>query len=185
MLRRIMRRAIRAMRLLGWSGAGAAGAAAGGPGLHGARPTRSWPPTSSRISSYAYGEEEAFLTTLRGGHHHPRHRDRRDQEPRSSTTLSGDKAFQLHDTYGFPIDLTLEIAAEQGLAGRRGGLPPADGASSASGPRRTRRRARPATPTCRRTGGCWTRRAGDVHRIRRDRPRVAGAGAADDAGASG
>ena len=29
--------------------------------------------------------------------------------------LSGESAFKLHDTYGFPIDLTLEMANEQGL----------------------------------------------------------------------
>jgi alanyl-tRNA synthetase len=38
------------------------------------------------------------------------------------TTLAGDQAFALHDTYGFPIDLTLEMAAEQGLEVDREGF---------------------------------------------------------------
>jgi alanyl-tRNA synthetase len=113
-LRRIMRRAIRAMRLLGWHG----------PAFPELLPVArdcmapSYPEVASdfdRIATYAYGEEEAFQSTLRAG---TTILDLAVTETKQAggTRLSGDKAFQLHDTYGFPIDLTLEIAAEQGLS---------------------------------------------------------------------
>ncbi len=113
-LRRIMRRSIRAMRLLGWQG---------GPVLPELLPVArdcmspSYPEVAEefgRISSYAYGEEEAFLTTLKAG---TTILDTAIAETKKARKkkLSGDKAFQLHDTYGFPIDLTLEIAAEANL----------------------------------------------------------------------
>src|SRR2546429_783901 len=112
-LRRILRRAIRSMRLLGWNG----------PALPELLPVArdgmapSYPEVAQsydRIAEYAYAEEEAFLATLRQG---TTILDVAIAETAKSggTTLAGDKAFQLHDTYGFPIDLTLEIAAEQGL----------------------------------------------------------------------
>ncbi len=67
-----------------------------------------------RIEAVAKAEEEAFLTTLTSG---SRIFDLAAEQTRQSgaEVLPGDKAFQLHDTYGFPIDLTLEMAAEQGL----------------------------------------------------------------------
>ncbi|HVU91067.1 MAG TPA: alanine--tRNA ligase [Jatrophihabitans sp.] len=112
-LRRIMRRAIRAMRLLGVQE----------PVMPQLLPVSrdamapSYPELASdfeRISTYAYAEEEAFLQTLKSG---TTILDVAVAETKRSggTQLSGDKAFQLHDTYGFPIDLTLEMAAEQGL----------------------------------------------------------------------
>ncbi len=54
-------------------------------------------------------EEEKFRRTLDSGH------QLLDTELSESTGLSGTTAFKLHDTYGFPIDLTKEIAAERGV----------------------------------------------------------------------
>ncbi|GAA1279501.1 alanine--tRNA ligase [Planotetraspora silvatica] len=59
-------------------------------------------------------EETSFLGTLRTG---TAIFDVAVEESKRKGTsaLSGAQAFQLHDTYGFPIDLTLEMASEQGL----------------------------------------------------------------------
>jgi len=112
-LRRIMRRAIRSMRLLGYAD----------PALPELLPIArdcmapSYPELASdfeRISTYAYAEEEAFRLTLKSG---TTILDTAVAETKSAggAQLSGDRAFQLHDTFGFPIELTLEMAAEQGL----------------------------------------------------------------------
>ncbi|KAA5831849.1 alanine--tRNA ligase [Saccharopolyspora hirsuta] len=68
-----------------------------------------------RIDSVMRNEEEAFLATLTAG---SKIFDVAVAETKKAGggQLSGDKAFQLHDTYGFPIDLTLEMASEQGLS---------------------------------------------------------------------
>src|SRR3981081_1653278 len=68
-----------------------------------------------RISDIMRTEEEAFLSTLTSG---SRIFDLAAEQIKKSggETLAGDQAFQLHDPYGFPIDLTLEMAAEQGLS---------------------------------------------------------------------
>jgi alanyl-tRNA synthetase len=112
-LRRIMRRAIRSMRLLGWQ------AEMLPELLPVARDCMapSYPELATefgRIAEYAYAEEDAFLATLKAG---TTILDTAIADTRKSggAKLSGPQAFQLHDTYGFPIDLTLEIASEQGL----------------------------------------------------------------------
>jgi alanyl-tRNA synthetase len=112
-LRRLLRRSVRAMRLLGVDE----------PALPALLPVSrdamgaSYPELVTgfdRISRTAYAEEEAFRRTLVSG---TTILDTAVQQARDAgdTMLGGEQAFTLHDTYGFPIDLTLEMAAEQGL----------------------------------------------------------------------
>ncbi|GAU66075.1 putative alanyl-tRNA synthetase [Streptomyces sp. NBRC 110611] len=113
-LRRIMRRAIRNMRLLGATGPVV------GELLDVVIRTmgQQYPELladRSRIETVALAEEAAFLKTLKAG---TTILDTAVTETKAAggTVLAGDKAFLLHDTWGFPIDLTLEMAAEQGLS---------------------------------------------------------------------
>lgn len=113
-LRRLMRRAIRSMRLLGVEGPTFAELfAASRDAMKDAYPEVET--DYARISQYAVAEEETFLRTLAAG---SSILDESVAETKRSggTALAGAEAFLLHDTYGFPIDLTLEIAEEAGLA---------------------------------------------------------------------
>ncbi len=67
-----------------------------------------------RILKVAVAEEDAFLQTLKSG---TQIFDQASTAVKKSggKELSGDDVFKLHDTYGFPFDLTLEMANEQGL----------------------------------------------------------------------
>ncbi|MFB7891050.1 alanine--tRNA ligase [Microbacterium sp. NPDC056044] len=112
-LRRLMRRVIRSMRLLGVDGPTFAVLfEASRDAMKDAYPVveTDW----ARISQYALAEEATFLRTLAAGESIL---DESLVETKKSggTTLTGAEAFLLHDTYGFPIDLTLEIAEEAGL----------------------------------------------------------------------
>jgi len=68
----------------------------------------------SLIEQVVAAEEESFSRTLRQGSAllEAAISSAREQ---GGTTLPGDTAFQLHDTYGFPFDLTLEVAEDAGL----------------------------------------------------------------------
>jgi len=112
-LRRMMRRTIRNMRLLGShdpiiSELTRAAIVAMGP---------QYPElvaAQERILAVSVAEEESFLQTLKSG----------TQifdltatalKAKKVSTLGGEEVFKLHDTYGFPYDLTLEMAQEVGL----------------------------------------------------------------------
>lgn len=112
-LRRMMRRTIRNMRLLGvndpiMSELTIAAIGAMGP---------QYPELvadQKRILSVSTSEEESFLQTLKSG---TQIFDVASAQLKKSSKkiLPGDEVFKLHDTYGFPFDLTLEMAREEGL----------------------------------------------------------------------
>ncbi|WP_040336608.1 alanine--tRNA ligase [Candidatus Blastococcus massiliensis] len=112
-LRRLLRRAVRSMKLLGVEAATLPELL---PVSRDAM-SASYPELATdfdRISAIAYAEEEAFRRTLTSGT--ALFDTAVQQAKRAGTpTLSGEQAFSLHDTYGFPIDVTLEMAAEQGV----------------------------------------------------------------------
>lgn len=111
-LRRIIRRTIRSMRLLGASDRVMADLVTASIGAMGPQ----YPELVSgaeRIGAIALAEEASFLETLTKG---ATVFDVAVPAARSAGgVLPGAVAFSLHDTHGFPIDLTLEMAAEQGL----------------------------------------------------------------------
>ena len=112
-LRRLMRRTIRSMRLLGVDGPTFAELfAVSRDAMKETYPVveTDW----ARISQYALAEEQTFLRTLAAG---SSILDESVAETKRSggTAIAGSEAFLLHDTYGFPIDLTVEIAEEAGL----------------------------------------------------------------------
>ncbi len=112
-LRRLLRRSLRSMRLLGVD------APVVNELLSVSRDqmNTSYPEIDeqwTRVTQIAEREEAAFRRTLSDG---TKLFDMAvtDARSKNATVLTGDSAFRLHDTYGFPIDLTLEMAAEQGL----------------------------------------------------------------------
>ncbi|SHV74238.1 Alanyl-tRNA synthetase [Mycobacteroides abscessus subsp. abscessus] len=112
-MRRLIRRAVRSMRLLGFDKqampellpVSKKAMAASYPVLE---------EKFSAIEDVLYTEEDAFRRTLSHGTQIFEGLST-SLKKNGSDLLAGEDAFTLHDTYGFPIDLTLEMADEAGL----------------------------------------------------------------------
>jgi alanyl-tRNA synthetase len=119
-LRRLLRRSIRSMRLLGYPDASFPELFDASKGAMSA----AYPEVDqefSRVSQLAYAEEESFLDTLEAGTTIVDLAVAKSKKSGNSS-LPGDTVFLLHDTYGFPLDLTIEIAQEAGLEVDREGF---------------------------------------------------------------
>jgi alanyl-tRNA synthetase len=112
-LRRMMRRTIRNMRLLGTNDPIMSELTMAAIGAMGPQ----YPELISdqkRILAVTVSEEESFLQTLKSGTQIFDVASTQLKKEKKSI-LPGEEVFKLHDTYGFPFDLTLEMAREEGL----------------------------------------------------------------------
>ncbi|MBT1176385.1 alanine--tRNA ligase [Bifidobacterium callimiconis] len=113
-LRRLLRRTVRSMRMLGVTDevmphllpVSKNAMAPSYPELE---------TTFHEVSESAYAEEDAFRRTLDNGTSILDVAVKKAKKEGTDPVVSGKDAFTLHDTYGFPIELTLEMAAEQGV----------------------------------------------------------------------
>ena len=113
-LRRMMRRTIRNMRLLGSMDPIMSELTVAAIGAMGTQ----YPELitdKNRILAVSASEEESFLQTLKSGTQIFDVSSAALKKSKSSV-LPGEDVFKLHDTYGFPFDLTLEMAREEGLS---------------------------------------------------------------------
>lgn len=67
---------------------------------------------ADRISEVIFKEEQKFAQTLEGGMEVLE----ADLEKLNGKIISGETVFKLYDTFGFPVDLTADIARERGLS---------------------------------------------------------------------
>lgn len=112
-LRRIIRRADRHGKLLGIDGAFLVGLAKAV--IAGSKD--GYPELAEKqdfILSVIEQEEEKFEKTINQGLE-ILEGIQKDMEAKGVKTMSGEDAFKLYDTYGFPIDLTKEILEEKGM----------------------------------------------------------------------
>ena len=123
-LRRIMRRSIRNLRLLAGAQRGGGGGQSSEHFIHDLTSVaiEAMAPLypelkrdAPNIHTVMDAEEAAFASTLRTGTA-IFEAAVEENKRKNLNAIDGAQAFQLHDTYGFPIDLTLEMAAEQGLS---------------------------------------------------------------------
>ncbi|MDR0950579.1 MAG: alanine--tRNA ligase [Candidatus Ancillula sp.] len=114
-LRRLMRRSIRSMRLLGYEApamealftVSKEAMEASYPELH---------ENFGKILEIVLAEEKTFSRTLKAGETFlEKTIDKVKSEHKIGGLITGADAFKLHDTHGFPIELTMEVAKEAGV----------------------------------------------------------------------